>query len=150
MSDASLAQTTSPPATRGPWHLWLVGILALLWNLSGAITIWLAQAGRLQGISAEEAAYYAAQSWLFVALTDISLVGGLAGSVALLMRRRAAMWFYGVSLVTICITNTWDVVAGSSRALANTGALVVTCIILLLAILQFLYAQRMARRGILH
>lgn len=150
MSDASLAQTSSSPATRGPWHLWLVGILSLLWNLSGAITIWLAQADRLQGIGADEAAYYAAQSWLFVALTNVSLVGGLAGSVALLARRRAAMWFYGVSLVTICITNSWDILAGSSRALANTTALVVTCLIFVLAILQFLYAQRMAQRGILH
>ena len=56
---------------------------------------------------------------------------------------------YLLSLVAICITNTWDLMAGTSRALANTGALVVTCIIFVLAILQFLYAKAMQQRGFL-
>ena len=42
--------------TKTPWHLWVVAILTLLWNGSGAITIALAQAGRLTNISADEAA----------------------------------------------------------------------------------------------
>ena len=46
---------------RTPWHIWVVGILALLWNASGAYTIMSAQAGRLPGLDADEAAYYAAQ-----------------------------------------------------------------------------------------
>ena len=44
-----------------PWHVWAVGVLALLWNAAGAYTIMMAQAGRLADISQEEAAYYAAQ-----------------------------------------------------------------------------------------
>ena len=47
-----------------PWHLWTVAILGFLWYLSGAITIFLAQAGSLQGISPDEAEYYANQSLL--------------------------------------------------------------------------------------
>ena len=40
----------------------VVGALALLWNGAGAYTIMMAQAGKLADISAEEAAYYAAQA----------------------------------------------------------------------------------------
>lgn len=107
MSDASLAQPASSLPSRTPWHLWLVGVLSLLWNLSGAITIWLAQAGRLPDISAAEAAYYAAQPLPFV------------------------------------------IVTGVSPALASTGALVATSVIFVLAILQFLYAKRLAQRDAL-
>ena len=56
--------TVTIPVSR-PWLLWTVAILTLLWNGSGAVTILLAQAGKLAGISADEAAYYAAQPlWL--------------------------------------------------------------------------------------
>jgi len=51
----------SIPGRRTPWHLWVVAILTLIWNGSGAYTIMMAQAGRLPNLAADEAAYYAAQ-----------------------------------------------------------------------------------------
>ncbi len=39
--------TSAAPARRRPWHIWVVGIMALFWNASGAYTIMLAQAGKL-------------------------------------------------------------------------------------------------------
>ena len=148
MSDTLPAAPLAEPQ-KAPWHLWLVAILTLLWNGSGAITIWMAQAGALPGISAEEAAYYAAQSLPFMLVTDVALVTPLAAGIALLFRSRAAVPLFAISLVCICITNTWGILDGTSRALANTGALVVTCIILVLAILQLIYARVMQQRGVL-
>ena len=43
------------PQRRTPWHLWVVGVLALLWNGSGAYVFMMAQSGRLAGVSAAEA-----------------------------------------------------------------------------------------------
>jgi hypothetical protein len=58
--------------------LWTVAILTLLWNGSGAVTILLAQAGRLTGISADEAAYYAAQPFWLVFSTNIATLAPVA------------------------------------------------------------------------
>ena len=139
-----------PASTRkAPWHLWAVGILALLWNGSGAYTILLAQAGRLPGISADEAAYYAAQPLWFVVTTDISLFGAIAAAIALLLRSRAAVWLFALSLASIFVTNIYDLAAGSSRAFASQGALVVTGIIGVLAVLEFVYARAMRKRAVL-
>ena len=135
--------------TNRPWHLWVVAILTLLWNGSGAITIALAQAGRLPNISAEEAAYYAAQSMWLVIFTNIATWAPLAAGVALLMRSRAAVWLFGVSLAFIVITDTYDLASGTSRALANQGALIVTIVIFVIAVLQLLYARAMKRRAVL-
>ena len=72
------SSSTNPLSThKAPWHLWLVGVLALLWNGSGAYTIFMAQAGRLS-VSPDEAAYYAAQAAWFVVLTDAALVSAIA------------------------------------------------------------------------
>jgi hypothetical protein len=88
---------------KAPWHLWFIGILALLWNASGAYTILMAQAGKLTGLSLEEAAYYAAQPQWFVVVTEIALFGAIAAAIALLMRSRFAVHLFALSLACIVI-----------------------------------------------
>ena len=132
-----------------PWHLWVVGILALLWNASGAYTIMMAQAGRLPNLSADEAAYYAAQPLWFMVVTDIALIAAIAGAVAILLKRRIAVWLFGVSLAAIVISNVYDLATGMSRAVTSTGALVVTAIIFVLAVLELVYVLVMRKRAVL-
>ena len=139
----------SLPHPRTPWHVWVVGFLALLWNGSGAYTIMMAQAGRLPDVSAEEAAYYAAQPLWFVVATDIALVAAVAAAVALLLRSRIATRLFAICVVAVLVTNAYDLAAGTSRVLVDRGALIVTGIIAVLAILQLAYALAMKRRGVL-
>ncbi len=146
MSDAS---AITAPVGKAPWHLWTVAVLTLLWNGSGAYTIIMAQQGLLPNIRPDEIAYYAAQPFWFVVVTDIALFAPIAAAIALCLRSKAAVWLFAASVAAVCTTNLYDLVAGSSQALANTGALVVTCIIVVLAILQSVYARTQQKRGIL-
>lgn len=132
-----------------PWHIWPVGILALIWNGAGAGTIFLAQLGRLPGITADEAAYYAAQAGWFIAVTDIAVLSAMAGAIALLRRSRWAVLLFMLSILCIGVTAAWDLGAGTSRMFANQGALIATLVIWLLAALELWYALAMRRRGIL-
>jgi hypothetical protein len=141
---------TTLVAERGrPWHLWAVAILTLLWNGSGAVTILLAQMGRLPNIDPDEAAYYAAQPLWLVILTDIATLAPIAAAVALLVRSQLAVWLFALSLALIFVTNLYELFAGTSRALANQGALIVTIIIVVIAVLQLVYANAMKKRGVL-
>jgi hypothetical protein len=54
-----------------------------------------------------------------------------------------------LSLLAILITNTYDFTAGTSRALQSAGAMIVTALILLFAVLQVLYSRAMTTRGVL-
>ena len=65
MSDIAIEQSAPRKA---PWHLWVVGILSLLWNASGAYTIMSAQSGAVMDMDPPEVAYYAAQAPWFVAV----------------------------------------------------------------------------------
>lgn len=132
-----------------PWHLWVVGILSLLWNASGAYTIMSAQAGRLAGIAPDEAAYYAAQAPWFVAVTDIALLSAFTAAIALLLRSRWAVPLYVLSIVCIAVTAGYDLAAGTSRMFANSGALIATVLIWILAVLQWWYAAAMRAKGVL-
>jgi hypothetical protein len=109
----------------------------------------MAQAGKLPDVSANEAAYYAAQPLWFVVATDITLVAAVAAAVALLLRSRAAAWWFAVSVTGFLVTNLYDLAAGTSLVLADRGWLIVTTIIAVLAVLQFVYALVMKRRAVL-
>jgi hypothetical protein len=132
-----------------PWHVWVVGALTLLWNGSGAYTIMMAQAGRLAGLSADEAAYYAAQPVWFVVTTDIALLSAVAAGVALLLRSSLAAWLFALSFAAILVTNSYELAAGTARVLVSRGALIVTAIIVVLAFLQLVYAWSMKKRAVL-
>src|SRR5882672_2919395 len=134
------------PDRRMPWHVWVVAILALLWNGSGAYTIMMAQSGRLPDMSVDERAYYAAQPSWFVVATDIALLAALAGAAALLLRSRTAAGLFAASLVAIIVTNAYDLAAGTSRVLVSRGALVVTVIIAVIAILELAYGWAINKR----
>ena len=45
MAEAAVAGTATPSV---PWHLWVVGVLSLLWNASGAYVIMQAQSDILR------------------------------------------------------------------------------------------------------
>jgi hypothetical protein len=141
--------TTDDSNRKALWHIWAVGILTLLWNGSGAVTIMLAQGGRLANIRPDEAAYYAAQPTWFVIATDIALVSAVAAGVALLRRSRTAVWFFGVSLALILFNNGYELIAGTSRMLANRGSLIVTLVIAVIAVLQLVYARAISRSAVL-
>lgn len=134
---------------RAPWHLWMVGGLALVWNLGGAVTIQMAQLGRLPDLTADELAYYAARSAWLLAATAVATWGSLAASALLLLRRRASVPMFDIALASVLIVNAVELWTGASRALANQGAAIATVAIVLIAIALPLYARRMRNGRIL-
>src|SRR5689334_11289243 len=104
----------SNPASKTPWHIWVVAILTLFWNGSGAYVIWMAQSGAPMDMDPAEIEYYANQALWFQLVTDVALVAPLAAATALCLRNKAAVWLFGMGVAAIAITNTYDVLAGDS------------------------------------
>ena len=141
--------TESPAAGKAPWHLWLVGGLALLWYLSGAVTIQLAQLGRLPGIDAGEAAYYAAKPGWKIALTALGTYAPVLAAVLLLMRRQASVALFALTVGIVVLGTAIELLDGTSRAYANGGAAVATAIIAASTVFTAWYSRAMQRRGVL-
>ena len=145
----STESAISSAARKTPWHIWVVGIVALLWNAAGTYTIMMAQAGKLEDLSADEAAYYAAQPVWFVVITDVALLSAVAAAVALLLRSRTAIWLFAISLAAILITDVYDLVSGTTRMLVSSGAMIATIFIFVIAILELVYAWSMKKHAVL-
>jgi hypothetical protein len=134
--------------TKAPWHVWVVGIVSLLWDGSGAYTIVAAQHQAIT-LKPDEAAYYAAQAGWFVILVNLGLATALLGGLGLMLRKRWAAWAFAISLAAILFGDAYDLAMGTSRVYANNAAAFVTALIAVLAALQLWYAAAMAKRGVL-
>ena len=146
MTDSAMAGSVAPKV---PWHLWVVGVLSLLWNVSGAWVFVSAQTGNPMDMDATEIAYYAAQAPWFVAVTDVAFAAAVLAAIALLLRSRWAVHLYGLSIAAIVVTSAYDIAQGTALLLQGQDWLILSCVTTCLAIVQLVYAMAMRSRGVL-
>ena len=143
-------------AARTPAHVWIVGILSLLWSCIGC-TDYLISRLRLTDLlkkmdpttDPQAMLSYIDGFPLWASLGwGLGVWLGLAGSVLLLMRSRHAVWAFGISLL--------GAVLGLGYQLANPmpgaegfGAKGFPLVIIAIALALFLYARRQAAKGVL-
>jgi hypothetical protein len=139
----------SPHPPRPPVHLWLVGILLLLWNCWGLFGSIAAQVDLVPDMPADASAYFDRQPLWFMVFADLSPLAGVAGSLALLVQSRLAPALYLAQIAVLAIANSYEVVIGTSLLLTNRWALMSTLFLLAILIGQVLYARHLLRRGIL-
>ncbi len=146
------APGTSPQST--PRHLWVVGIVALLWNAMGAMDYVLTQtrneAYMSQFTSEQLAFFYGFPTWV-VAAWAIAVWAGVLGAVLLLLRKRLAVPVFLASLVAMVITTFHNYVLSDGMEVMGKDAMALgfTVVIFLVAIALFLYARAMQKRGTL-
>jgi hypothetical protein len=145
-------------SARAPAHLWIVGILSLLWNGFGAFDYTMTRmrntdylASAMPGVDPN-----ATLAWID-AFPIYAQIGwalgvwlGLLGSVLLLLRSRWAVWSYGLSLVGAVLGLGYQVALAPPLAGAE-GAMftLMPYVIILVALGLFLYARAMERKGLL-
>jgi hypothetical protein len=138
---------------RTPVHLWIVGVLALLWNLMGVIN-YLATQLRLDSyvsqLSEAELAFidgypaWATAGWAF------AVWGALAGAVGLLLRHKWSLWAFVVSIAGMIVSSVYSFGLANAAELMGTGGIVFSLIIWIVAILLVIYTWRQTKTGVLH
>ena len=144
--------------TRTPAHIWIVGILATLWNGFGAYDYLMTRmrntdylAGMMpqvdpQAVLAWVDAFpvYAQIGWA------LGVWGGLAGSLLLLLKGRVAVWAFALSLIGAVLGLGYQI-AGAPPLPGAEGPTVelMPYVIILVAAALFLYAYMMDKKGVL-
>lgn len=140
--------------TRVPVHLWIVGVLALLWNAFGCydyLMTNLHNATYLERFSADQIAYmHSLPAWL-TATWAIGVWGGLAGSLLLLIRSRYAVWAFGLSCFGAVLGLGYQLFMTTMPASMKAGLMgLMPWAIILITIFLLWYAMSMEKKGILH
>ncbi|QZD96043.1 hypothetical protein [Qipengyuania gelatinilytica] len=141
-------------ATKTPWHLWVIGVVSLLWNSIGAadyIFSSLRSEAWFKMMQYPEAgiAYldqfpaWAHGGWA------LGTLGAFLGSILLLARSRHAFAAFAISLLGIALTTVYEAGANMPPELAEVQPAWFPIVLWAIAILLFVYSWMMKKRGVL-
>jgi hypothetical protein len=148
-----MADSQATRTTRAPRHLWVIGILALLWSAMGAMDFVMTQTKNemyMSGFTPEQLTFfYGFPAWV-VAAWAIGVWGGVIGALLLLFRRRLAVWVFLASLLAVVITTFHNfLLSNGMEIMGDAFSLILTALIFLFALGLFLYARAMHKRSVL-
>ena len=137
---------------RTPWHLWVVGVISLLWNAFGAYDYTMSKLSpdsyfHEAGLNDASIAFMKAfPAWL-TAFWALGVWGSLVGSLLLLLRSRHAVTAFALSLLGLAVSQGYQALAMQAPQPPPMALMLVIWVSLLLFLS---YALAMARRGVLH
>jgi hypothetical protein len=135
-----------------PIHLWVVGVVSLLWNAMGAFDYLATQLKMdfyMSQFSVDQLAYfYAFPAWA-VAGWAFGVWGAFAGSIGLLMRRSWSVWAFAVSLAGMAVSSIYTLGLSNGAEVMGSGAIAFSAVIWIVAIFLLLYSWAQAKAGVL-
>ena len=143
---------------RTPIHIWIVGILALLWNGFGCYDYFMT---RTSGAAYIDSMMHTDQGSAIMAYINgfpiwvsaawgFGVWGGLAGSILLVMRSRHAVAAFAVSAIGAVVGLGWQILNPSGIAeMSETVNRVMPYVIIVVAVALFLYARVVEKKGLL-
>lgn len=138
-----------------PIHLWVVGIVSLIWNAGGAFDYFMTQTENtdyLAALTPEQQSFINNTPMWFEAAWAIGVWFSVIGSILLLARSRMAGPTFALSLLGLIVASVYTYIlsdAGNALAVSGTAALIFTIAIPIILILLWLYARAMTKRGVL-
>lgn len=152
MSDTVKTVTETHGKPKAPWHLWVVGIIATVWNSGGALDYTMTQTRNesyMSSFTQEQLDYfYAFPAWAD-AVWALGVWGAFIGSLLLLLRTRFAVIAFGISLAGLLGSSIYQMTADMPESLSTPGIWIFTAVIWLSIIFLISYARMMAARGVL-
>ena len=138
--------------SRTPVHLWIVGVLSLLWNAGGAYDYLMTNtrnAGYLAAFPPEMMQWVDTMPLWALGVWTLGVWGAVAGSVLLLLRSRFAVHAFALSLLGLAASTVYQASSDMPASMLTSIAIGMTVVIWIGAIVLLWYATRMRRRGVL-
>lgn len=139
-----------------PIHLWIVGILSLLWNAGGGYDYVMSQTKNpayFEMMPPEGITFLENAPIWFDAAWAVGVWFSIIGSILLLIKSRWAGSAFGLSLLGLIVSSLYTYVlspdGGSALAVGGTAAIIFSIVIPVVLILLLVYARAMTRRGVL-
>ncbi len=139
-------------SAKTPWHIWVVGVLSLIWHAGGAFDYVMSQTRNpkyLEMIPPEQLAFLDSFPTWVTALWAISIWSAVLGSLLLLLRRKLATPVFVISFLGMIGTSVHNIILADPGALdlMNGGQLAFTVAIFVIGILLIIYSGIQAGMG---
>ncbi|EAQ29347.1 hypothetical protein NAP1_01205 [Erythrobacter sp. NAP1] len=132
-----------------PWHLWVVGVLTLLWNSVGGFSYTMTRLGLLEslGMSETEIAFFESHPVWANTFWAMGVWGAIAGSILILLRSRYAVHATVIAIIGLIGTTIFQYAMIEVPESLQSPAL--TIMIWVTTLFMLIYASRMTQNGVL-
>ena len=140
--------------TKAPWHLWLVGAIAVLFNAIGVFDFVMSMAKGASymasaGMTPAQIAHYQNMPVWMTAVWAIGVWGAILGSILILLRKKLAFPVFGVSLAAFLISLVYTHVLTDGGKVMGGQMVIASAVITVLLLFFMWYSWAMAKRGVL-
>ena len=147
---------SSPPAsdsgTAIPMWFWILGILAVLWNLMGlmafVVQMMMTEEAMATLPEAQQEIYRNIPAWVNIAFA-IAVICGTLGSILLVMRKKLAIPVLALSLLGVLLQYGYMFFLSNTPAVMGAGAMVLPALVVLISIGLIPYSTFCKGRGFL-
>jgi len=138
--------------TKTPWHIWVVGILALLWNSGGAMDYVMSKtknADYLAQMPPEQLAFLESFPTWLTGFWAVAVWGAVLGAILILLRRKLAAPVFVIAFLAMIVVTVHNLFLATPSALEmmNSFQIAFTGAIFLVAILLIIYSATQANLG---
>lgn len=139
---------------KAPWHLWMVGVIAVLFNAIGVFDFIMSMSQGAAymasaGMSADQIAHYQGMPLWMTVVWAVGVFGAFAASILLLLRRKLAFPVFVVSLAAFLLSLVYTYALTDGGAVMGQQMAVTSGIITTLLIFFSWYARSMTARNVL-
>ena len=137
-----------------PWHIWLIGVIALLFNSIGVFDFVMSMARGAQyqasaGMTPDQIAHYQAMPGWMTLVWAVGVFGAFLASILLLLRRKLALPVFVLSLTAFFISLLYTYVLTEGGAVMGQQMAITSAVIAGLLVFFSCYSRFMTVRGVL-
>ena len=144
----------SDTTVKTPWHLWLIGVIALLFNSIGVFDFVMSMAQGANymastGMTPDQIAHYQEMPIWMTAVWAIGVWGAFLASILLLFRRKVAFAVFALSLAAFVINLIYTYVLTDGGAVMGQQMAITSALIVTLLLFFIWYSHAMGKRAVL-
>jgi hypothetical protein len=137
-----------------PWHLWLVGVIAVLFNAIGAFDYVMSMTQGASymaraGMTPAQIAHYQEMPIWMTAVWTVGVWGALLGSVLILLRNKLAFPVFAVSLGAFLVSLIYTYVLTDGGRIMGSAMAITSVVITALLLFFMWYSWLMTKRSVL-
>ena len=137
-----------------PWHLWLIGVIALLFNSIGVFDFVMSTARGATyqasaGMTPDQIAHYRQMPGWMTVVWAVGVFGAFLASILLLLRRKLALPVFVLSLAAFLVSLLYTYVLTNGGAVMGQQMAIMSAVIAGLLVFFARYSRVMGVRGVL-
>ena len=136
--------------TKANTSFWIIGVIALLWNLSGMMTFFMEVFITPEALAAlsdaERALYETTPVWTKVVFA-IAVFGGTAGCIFLLIRKTLAIQLFNISLLAVLIQMSYYLLLTKAMEVYGSVSLIMPLLVTAIAVFLLWYSKSAKIKG---